>query len=88
MTPGSTWGVLIGLILKACLQGGPRKGLEGLEPNFSLLPYKIHNLKQWIATSRCFPKADFILGHPVLLNPTFIAENWIQPLRLNPTKHI
>ena len=36
--------------------------------------YKIHNLKPCIATSRCFPKANFILGHPVDLQ--IYTENY------------
>ena len=47
------------------LQGWPSKGLEGLGPNLSLFTYKIHILKPWVVISRCFPKANFFLEHPV-----------------------
>ena len=49
----------------ACLQGWPSKGLEGLEFNSSPLTCKIHILNPWIAISRWFAKANFILGPPV-----------------------
>ena len=61
----STWGVQIGSKLMACIQGWPSEGLEGLEPHLYPLTCKIHILKPWIAISKCFPKANFILGHPV-----------------------
>ena len=47
-----------------CIQGWPSKGLEGLGPHLSLLIYKIHIMTTWITIWRCFPKADYILGHP------------------------
>ena len=61
----SNWGIQVGSKLMICIQGWPSKGLEGLGPNLSLLTYKIHILKPWVEISRCFPKANFILGHPV-----------------------
>ena len=54
-----------------CIQGWPGwpgKGLEGLEPHLSPLTCNIYILMPWIAISRCFPKANFILGHPVGYN--------------------
>ena len=58
-----------------CLQGWPFKGLEGLGPNLSLLTYKINILKPWEAISRCFPKADFYLGHPLELGMNELLES-------------
>ena len=48
-----------------CIQGLLSKGLKGLAPNLSLLTYQIHSLKPGVAISRCFPKANFMLAHPV-----------------------
>ena len=60
LTSRSTWGVPIGSRLIVCIQWWPSKGLEGLRPNLSLLSYKIHIMKTWIAILRYF-----ILGNPV-----------------------
>ena len=49
------------------IQGWPSKGTEGLGPNLSLFTFKIHILKPWVAITRRFPKANFILGHPVVV---------------------
>ena len=59
-----------------CIQEWPSKGFEGLVPSLSLLTCKIHILKPWIIISRCFPKADFILGHPVFIDD-FIHDQFV-----------
>ena len=59
-----------------CIQEWPSKGFEGLVPSLSLLTCTIHILKPWIIISRCFPKADFILGHPVFIDD-FIHDQFV-----------
>ena len=45
--------------------GWHSKGLEGSLPNTTFLGLKIPNSEPCRANSRSFPKAYFILGHPV-----------------------
>ena len=69
-----------------CIQGWPSKGPEGLGPK-SLLTFKIHIFEPWIAISRHFPKANFILGHPV--SPNLIQRFQNKPHSiLEEIKHI
>ena len=42
--------------------------------NLSLLTFKLHILEPWVAISRHFPKANFILGHPVYKIKLFLAQ--------------
>ena len=40
----------------------------------------LHSWKPWVAISRCFPKANFILGHPVVcnFNSGFVTKNGLE----------